>query len=303
MRRKLERTRRRRRRGGGKTSRRQSAWEEKRGGEGRLWLSALEVFNCLHWRPPHQTLHLTHIPLAKKWWYLEKKRLKKKTTQINSCRRKWFYSAHNKCPCHLETSQIASHRFVAPKKAQNAHGGVYDCRPSLKIQSCLCSAMKNHSAPPSLSQQCVQIAEDNTKRSLDARIPPQHGRLTRMGLLLQALDITPLKRICYLFLCSYSVHTQSIKSGCAFFFKPNGHHGCVMPLCVSAFVRQLNGFFNLCQEWVSAASSYTKHHSNISIIHKLGPPQCMCVCTYISSCLFLAVFSLSYIAVSVLLAA
>lgn len=119
---------------------------------GRLWLSALEVFNCLHWRPPHQSATPDTHTQAKEWWYRERGVGRKKKTknlgafQINSCRRKWFYSEHNKCPCHLETSQIASHRFVAPKKAQNAHGGVYDCRPSLKIQSCLCSAMKNHSA-------------------------------------------------------------------------------------------------------------------------------------------------------------
>lgn len=34
--------------GGGETSSRQSAWEGAGGEQGRLWLGALEVFNCLH---------------------------------------------------------------------------------------------------------------------------------------------------------------------------------------------------------------------------------------------------------------
>lgn len=105
--------------------------------------------------PPNATPD-THSP-AKERRYRETSVGKKKKNkhkgkkrivafQINNCGRKRFYFEHNKHPCHLETSQIASHRFVAPKNTQNAHGGAYDCRPSLKIQSCLCRAMKNHSA-------------------------------------------------------------------------------------------------------------------------------------------------------------
>lgn len=50
---------------GGKTSRKQCVWEGRGQVEGgRFWLSALEVFNCLHWTPPQLfpiTLHVTRI--------------------------------------------------------------------------------------------------------------------------------------------------------------------------------------------------------------------------------------------------
>lgn len=50
----------------------------------------------------------------------------------------------------LEMSQIANNRFIAHKKAQNAHGGAFDCRPSLKTQSCLCGALSSRPGPPRL---------------------------------------------------------------------------------------------------------------------------------------------------------
>ena len=45
-----------------------------------------------------------------------------------------------------------------PKKAQNAHGGVRDCKPSLKVQSCLCSAMKKPFCSPSPSPASGRLA-------------------------------------------------------------------------------------------------------------------------------------------------
>lgn len=89
---------------------------------GRIWLSALKVFNCLHRRQPQQsppqTLHLTHSehqPIERM----------SKTDQTNKVVGWVFDFERNKSLCHLETSQNASRRFVAPKKAQNAHGGAW----------------------------------------------------------------------------------------------------------------------------------------------------------------------------------
>ena len=125
-----------------------------------------------------------------------------------------FYSEH-KCSCHLMKSQLASRRLVAPKKAQNAHGGVYDCRPSLKVKSCRCSAMKQHSDLLLFLLQLLAIYNSasrlqKTRQKYSRRwcknqriytFWKQHGRLTWVGLLVHVLDNNNLKHHLLPFLC------------------------------------------------------------------------------------------------------
>lgn len=88
-------------------------------------------------------------------------------------------------------------------------------------------------------------------------------------------------------------HTQHSINWLQFFCR-TGHRGCAMPLCVSVFVSQLNGFFNLCQEWVSVRPQLHKtpqqqfHYPRSDLLY-----TCVCVWTrapqtYISCSLFLA---------------
>lgn len=97
---------------------------------------------------------------------------------------------------------------------------------------------------------------------------------------------------------SYSVHTHSESSTkwLHFFFffltpEPNGHRGCVMLfLCVSVFVSRLNGFFNLCQEWVSGRLELHKtprqqFHYPHSDLHNTRVFVSVCAThSYIGSC-------------------
>lgn len=128
---------------------------------------------------------------------------------------------NKKCPCSSERSQIASRCFVAPKKAPNAHGGEHDCRPSLKIQSCLCSAMKNHSASPSLSPTSACLAcftkathpaplktiQSRQGQKIDKPFNTIWSPLVHFNC--KHLTITPLKTDCLLFVQQWFIFFTS----------------------------------------------------------------------------------------------
>lgn len=267
----------------------------------------------------HQTLHLTHIleprsdDIVREAWGRKKKVRRKEEKergafQINSCRR--FCSEHNKCPCHLGRSQIASHRFVAPKKAQNAHGGEYDCRPSLKIQSCLCSAMKKRSAPLSLfllqapaglgfinaaSRLQKTMQEYSRHPSLKSKsthvLPPtERGRLT-CTFQRKCLTITPFKTHLLPFLCAeqwLASCTCAVSSAITkwphFFLSrtkcPSWLCDASLFICVCEPAEWL--FFFLSLSGVGVSPPLATQNTTAAIPSRtLGPPQYASACSHV----------------------
>lgn len=87
--------------------------------------------------------------------------------------------------------------------------------------------------------------------------------------------------------CTYTALSAIIIKWLPFFFtrrlsSQTAITGCVMLLlCVSVFVSQLNGFFNLCQEWVSSPPLATQNTTAAIPLSTLGPPQYVRVCVFV----------------------